>query len=102
MKIKKDDLVIVIAGKDKGKTGKVLKTFKESNQVIVEGINEKTKFKKKTQQGPGSMTKVNSKIDASNVALIDPETKKATRVRVEKDSKGNKTRVSVKSNKVIK
>jgi len=102
MKIKKDDLVIVTTGKDKGKTGKVLKTFADSNQVIVEGMNEKTKFKKKSQQGPGSMTKINAKIDASNVALIDPETKKATRIRVEKDSKGNKQRVSVKSNKVIK
>ena len=102
MKIKKDDLVIVIAGKDKGKTGKVLKTFADTNKVIVEGINEKTKFKKKTQQGPGSMSKINAKIDASNVALIDPESKKATRVRVEKDSKGNKQRVSVRSNKVIK
>ena len=60
MKIKKDDLVIVIAGKDKGKTGKVLKTFKETNKVIVEGVNEKTKFKKKSQQGPGSMTKINA------------------------------------------
>ncbi|MBT5346933.1 50S ribosomal protein L24 [bacterium] len=102
MKIKKDDLVIVTTGKDKGKTGKVLKTFADSNHVIVEGMNEKTKFKKKSQQGPGSMTKINAKIDASNVALIDPETKKATRIRVEKDSKGNKQRVSVKSNKVIK
>jgi large subunit ribosomal protein L24 len=102
MKIKKDDLVIVITGKDKGKTGKVLKTFPESNQVIIEGVNEKTKFKKKTQQGPGSMSKINAKIDASNVALIDPESKKATRVRIEQDAKGTKTRVSVRSNKVIK
>ena len=102
MKIKKDDLVIVIAGKDKGMTGKVLKTFPESNQVIVEGVNEKTKFKKKSQQGPGSMTKINAKIDASNVSLIDPESKKATRVKIERDAKGTKKRVSVRSNKVIK
>ncbi len=101
MKIKKNDLVIITTGKDKGKTGKVLKTFPNKHQVIVEGINEKTKFKKKSQQGPGSMTKINAKLDASNVALIDPTTKKATRVRVETDSKGNKQRVSVKSNKVI-
>lgn len=101
MKIKKDDQVIINTGKDKGKEGKVIATNSEANKVKVEGANIRTKFTKKSHQGPGSMTKQEAWLDASNVSLIDPKIKKATRVRYEFDKKGNKQRVATKSNEVI-
>lgn len=83
MKIKKGDKVIVIAGSDKKKTGVVQKTFPSVNKVVVEGVNVRKKHKKPTQQNPeGSILDIYAPIDASNVALIDPKTKKATRARI--------------------
>lgn len=81
MKIKKGDKVIVISGFYKGKTGIVQKAYPSLNKVVVEGINVRKKHHKPTQQNPeGSIIDVYAPIDASNVALIDPKTKKATRV----------------------
>ncbi len=81
MKIKKGDKVIVISGFYKGKTGVVQKAYPSLNKVVVEGINVRKKHRKPTQQNPeGSIIDVYAPIDASNVALIDPKTKKATRV----------------------
>lgn len=81
MKIKKGDKVIVISGFYKGKTGIVQKAYPSLNKVVVEGINVRKKHRKPTQQNPeGSIIDVYAPIDASNVALIDPKTKKATRV----------------------
>lgn len=101
MKIKKDDLVIVTTGKDKGKEGKVIATDSENNKVKVEGVKIVTKFTKKSIQGPGSMTKQEAWIDASNVSLKDPKTKKATRVGYQFDKNGKKQRVAAKSKEVI-
>ena len=101
MKIKQGDKVIIIAGKNKGTTGEVLKTFVKESKVIVKGVNVKTKFKKKSLQGPGSMFKIECKIDVSNVALIDPKSNKATRVGYTIKKDGSKSRVSKKSNEVI-
>ena len=58
MKIRKDDTVIVLSGKDKGKTGKVLKTLTDSNRVIVEGVNIATKHIKKQGTNPGQILKM--------------------------------------------
>lgn len=81
MKIKKGDKVIVISGFYKGKTGIVQRAYPSLNKVVVEGINVRKKHRKPTQQNPeGSIIDVYAPIDASNVALIDPKTKKATRV----------------------
>lgn len=80
MKIRKDDTVIVLSGKDKGKTGKVLKVLNDSNRVIVEGVSIVTKHIKKQGTTPGQIVKMEKSIDASNVALECPFTKKATRV----------------------
>ncbi len=81
MKIKKGDKVIVISGFYKGKTGVVQKAYPSLNKVVVEGINVHKKHRKPTQQNPeGSVVDIYTPIDASNVALIDPKTKKATRV----------------------
>jgi len=80
MKIRKDDTVIVLSGKDKGKVGKVLKTFADSQRVVVEGVNIATKHMKKMGTNPGQIVKMEKSIDVSNVALECPFTKKPTRV----------------------
>ena len=102
MKIKKDEKVIVIAGKDKGKTGKVLKTFSVKNQVLVEGVNIRKKHQKPTKSGQkGQILEIAYPIDVSNVMLIDPKSGKPTRVG--KKLVGDKfVRVAKKSGTVIK
>ena len=81
MKIKSGDTVIVIAGKDKGKTGKVLKTLVKENRVIVQGVNIQTKHKKaKSPKDEAGLIKIEGSIDVSNVMLICPFTEKPTRV----------------------
>ena len=98
MRIKTGDKVIVIAGSDKGKTGVVQKVYPKLNKVVVEGVNVHKKHKKPTQQTPeGSVAEIYVPVDASNVAIVDPKTKKATRVgyKVETDKKGNKTKTRV-------
>ena len=95
MKIKKGDKVIVISGADKGKTGVVQKAHPSLNKVVVEGVNLRKKHKKPTQQNPeGSIVDIYAPIHVSNVALIDPKTKKATRVGTMVDKKEKKIRVS--------
>ena len=83
-RIKKGDQVIVIAGKDKGKTGRVLEVLKGKDRVIVEGVQRVTKHTKvgQSQQGArtGGIETVEAPIHASNVMLVDPKTKKRTRV----------------------
>ena len=83
-KIKKDDLVQVIAGKDKGKQGKVLRVFPSRDRVLVEGVNRVTKHLRAGQNNNGSteggLQVVEAPVHISNVAVVDPETKKPTRV----------------------
>ena len=95
MKIVKGDKVVVIAGKDKGKEGIVQAVYPKLNKVVVEGVNTHKKHQKPTQQNPeGSNVEMYVPIDASNVAIIDPKTKKASRVGYSLDKDGNKIRVS--------
>ncbi|MCW4464171.1 50S ribosomal protein L24 [Glutamicibacter sp. MNS18] len=83
-KIKKGDLVQVITGSDRGKQGKILKVFPEAQRVLVEGVNRVTKHTKAGQTESGSTTGgievVEAPMHVSNVAVVDPETKKPTRV----------------------
>lgn len=102
MLIKKGDTVIVITGEDKGKTGIVQRAYPKLQKVVVEGVNVRKKHKKPTQQNPeGSILDVYAPIHVSNVALIDPKTKKPTRVGM-KEVKGKKVRYAKKSGEVIK
>ena len=97
MNLIKGDKVIVIAGKDKGKTGTIQKVDPKTNRVVVEGVNLRKKHKKPTQATPeGSIVEIYAPIDASNVMLVDPKTKKPTRVG-HKVVKGKKVRVALKS-----
>ena len=92
------DTVEVIAGKDKGKEGKIIKTLKNDNKVVVEGINMVTKHVKPSAQNEnGGIIKVEAPIHASNVMILDPKTKKRTRIAHEIDENGKKHRISVKS-----
>ena len=101
MRVKKDDTVVVIAGKDKGKTGKVVKVFPKTNKVIVEGVNVVTKHQKPSAINPqGGIVNKEASIHISNVMPLDPETGKGTRVRFEMKD-GKKVRIAVKSGKEI-
>ena len=98
MNFKVGDKVVVIAGKDKGKEGKIIKTLKNDNKVVVEGINMVTKHVKPSAQNEnGGLIKVEAPIHASNVMILDPKTKKRTRIAHEIDENGKKHRISVKS-----
>ena len=101
LKIKTGDTVKVIAGEEKGKEGKVLRVDREKKRAIVEGLNLVKKHTKPNAQNPqGGIVEKEASIHISNLSLIDPKTKKATRVGFEvKD--GKKVRISKKSNVVI-
>ncbi len=92
MNFKTGDKVVVIAGKDKGKEGKIVKVLKSENKVVVEGINIVKKHIKPNGNGAGSITEMEAAIHASNVMIIDPKTNKRTRIGHTTDKKGNKVR----------
>jgi large subunit ribosomal protein L24 len=101
-KIKKGDKVVVIAGAHKGTVGTVSKVLPEFDQVVVEGVNRVKRHMKPTPRLPeGGIVEKDRPIHASNVALVDPKTEKATRVRFQVDADGKKSRVAVKSGSVI-
>jgi len=102
MKIKKNDDVIVISGKDKGKVGKVVRAIPSESKVVVSGVNLVKKHQKADASGnKGGIVTKNLPIHVSNVAIADPKTGKATKVamKIEGDKK---VRVAKKSGAVIK
>lgn len=101
-KIIRDDEVIVIAGKDKGKRGKVIQVLKDENRVIVEGLNMVKKHQKANQftQQEGAIITKEAPMDVSNVAIYNPETGKADRVGF-KFEDGKKVRFFKSNNKII-
>ncbi len=101
MRVKKGDTVVVIAGKDKGKKGSVVKVFPKANRVLVEGVNVITKHQKPTAMNPqGGRINIETPIHRSNIMPLVPETGKGTRIRFEMKD-GKKVRVAVKSGKEI-
>ena len=101
MNLVKGDKVIVIAGRDKGKTGTIQKVIPEQNRVVVEGINLRKKNNKPSQKNPdGGIVEIYAPIDASNVMLVDPKTKEPTRIG-HKEVKGKKVRYAKKSGTVL-
>ncbi len=98
MNFKVGDKVVVISGSSKGKEGKITKVFKDENKVIVEGAHIIKKHKKGNGQESGGILEIEAPIHASNVMLIDPKTKKRTRVGYTTDEKTNKKiRIAKKS-----
>jgi large subunit ribosomal protein L24 len=103
IRLKKGDTVIVTAGKYKGKTGKITATHPSENKVTVEGINIVKKHQKPNRANPqGGILEITKPIWVSKVAIVDPSTKKASRIGFKIDDKGNKTRVFKSSGKEIK
>lgn len=101
--IKKDDTVIVLAGEDKGKTGKVLKVLVSENRAIVEGVNMVSRSMKPSAKYPqGGIIKKEASIHISNLSLIDPKSGKATRVAIKRTEDGKKVRIAKKSGEEIK
>ena len=98
MNFKTGDKVVVISGKDKGKEGKITHVLRAENRVVVEGINIVKKHVKGNGQTAGSINEVEAPIHASNVMIIDPKTKKPTRIGHSVNKDGKKIRVAKKSN----
>lgn len=104
MKIQSGDNVKILLGKDRGKTGKVLRVFSKENKVLVEGINMYKRHVKKTASHEGGILDIPKPVNISNVALVCPECKKQTRVgiKIEKDIKNRickKCKVEIKVKK---
>ena len=100
--IRKNDTVKVLAGEDKGKTGKVLKVLVEKQRAIVEGVNFVNKSTKPNAKNPqGGFEKVEAPIHISNLSLVDPKSGKPTRVSVKHEGK-NVIRIAKKSGEEIK
>ncbi len=101
MRVKKGDNVMVISGKDKGKTGTVLAAFPKKDRVVVEGVNIVKKHAKPSQDNPqGGIIDQEAAIHVSNVMVIDPKTNEPTRVGY-KEVDGKKVRVAKKSGEVL-
>ena len=107
-KIRKDDSVVITGGKDKGKTGKVVRTEPKKNRVYVENLNivkrhQRPTSVKETQKGSqvGGIVEKEGPVHISNVMLVDPSTNKPTRVRIERGEDGKRKRISAKSGKAI-
>ena len=100
-KIKKGDRVVVLSGKDKGRTGDVLKAMPKEGKVIVSGVNVHARHRKPSQVNPqGGIERKEAPLHVSKVAVADPKTGKATRVRFE-ERDGKKVRVAAKSGELI-
>lgn len=101
--IKKNDTVVVLAGQDKGKTGKVLKVLVDENRALVEGVNMVSKSTKPSAKNPqGGIVKQEAPIHISNLSLVDPKSGKPTRVGIKVAEDGKKVRIAKKSGEVIK
>ena len=103
IRLKKGDTVVVLAGKYKGKTGKVVATHPAENKVTVEGVNIVKKHVKPNRVNPqGAIVEITKPIWVSKVAIVEPTSKKPSRIGYSIDKDGNKTRVFKKSGKEIK
>ena len=100
-KIKKGDRVIVLSGKDKGKTGEILKMIKEDHRAIVQGVNMVKRHTAPSQAGAGGIVEKEAAIHVSNLSLIDPKDNNATRVGYKNLEDGRKVRFAKRSGEVI-
>ncbi len=102
LRIKKDDKVVVIAGKDKGKTGRVLRVYPDRDRVLVEHVNMVKKTRRRTQQDQqGGIVELEAPIHISNVMLLDRKTNRPTRFGVQVLKDGTKVRISKRSGEAI-
>ena len=100
--IRKNDTVIIIAGKDKGKTGKVIRVLAEKNKIIVEQANMVKKHQRPTQENrTGGIVDIEAPIHVSNIMLLDGKTGKGTRYKISTKKDGEKVRVATKSETIF-
>jgi large subunit ribosomal protein L24 len=104
MRVRKDDNVIVVGGKDRGKTGRVVRTDPKRGHVFVEGLNivkrhQRPRSVKDAQKGGevGGIIEKEGPIHVSNVMLLDPEDNRPTRVRIERGSDGKRRRIAART-----
>ena len=97
LKIKKGDRVMVLAGRDKGKTGEVLGVFPAENRALVQGVNMVKRHQRQTAQDAGGIVSRESKIHISNLAALDPKDGKPTRIGYKIGEDGTKTRIARRS-----
>ncbi|MEE2566931.1 50S ribosomal protein L24 [Hyphobacterium marinum] len=100
-KIKKGDKVVVLTGRDKGKTGEVIKSIPSESRVVVQGVNVVKRHNRPSQGSPGGIETKELSIHVSNVALADPKSGEATRVGFTTLKDGKKVRVAKKSGEVV-
>ncbi|MCK4906707.1 MAG: 50S ribosomal protein L24 [Spirochaetes bacterium] len=101
-KLRKDDNVLLMSGKDKGKTGRILYIDRKKGRVIVEKVNMVKKMQRPTQENPkGGILEIEAAMHISNLMLVDPKNNKQTRLGYEFDGEGNKVRIAKKSGKPI-
>lgn len=101
LKIKKGDKVVVLSGRDKGKSGEVLSVFPTENRALVRGVNMVRRHQKQTAQNEGGIINKEAKIHISNLAVADPKDGKPTRVGLRFEKDGSKTRYAKKSGEAI-
>ena len=101
MKIKKGDKVVVITGKDKGKTGEVLRVQPKEARLVVQGVNMVKRHTKPAMGNPGGIVEKEGTIHVSNVAHIDPKSDKPTRVGYKELGDGRKVRYAKRSGEVL-
>jgi large subunit ribosomal protein L24 len=101
MNFKTGDKVVVISGKDKGKEGKIIKVLRSEGKVVVEGVNMIKKHVKPNGQQSGSIVEMEAAIQASNVMILDPKSKKRTRIGHTTDKNGKKVRIAKKSGEIL-
>jgi large subunit ribosomal protein L24 len=101
MRVKRGDQVVVLTGRDKGKTGEVLRVDRERSRVLVQGVNMAKRHQRPTQTSPGGINEFEASIHVSNVALIDPDTRKPTRVGYKTLDDGRKVRFAKRSGEII-
>ena len=107
MRIRRDDQVIVISGKDKGKTGKVLRTEPKKNRVFVEGLNIIKRHERPRSTGdmatasPGGIVEKEGAIHVSNVMMLDPKGNKGTRIGVRRTDEGKRVRIARRSGEEV-
>jgi large subunit ribosomal protein L24 len=100
-KIKKGDKVVVLAGKDKGRTGEVLSVMPKDDKALVRGVNQVRRHQKQSQTQEGGIITKEAPIHLSNIALADPKDGKPTRVGFQIQKDGKKVRVAKRSGEVI-
>ena len=101
-KIKKGDTVVILSGKDKGKTGEVIKSLPKDMKVVVSGVNVHARHRKASQTNPqGGIERKEAPMHVSNVAIADPKTGQPTRVRFDTNKDGKKVRIAAKSGELI-